>query len=378
MSKYTTEVRFLCETKAGLLESVGYNSIDSVVEDAAPLIFNFNFPIYDEAYRLPLEKRILKHYYTREISEETVGLWQLRLEDRLNLIMPYYNELYKSALIKFNPLYDVDLSTDRSGNKNDSSTATDNRESSRQNSGNEIENTDEKGNRKENSTQAGNSISEKIETGKNTYKDNVNEAENISKNGNTSNNSSEQNQENDTRTNAKNNNSWDLYSDTPQSGVDGIAASGSTLANNGYLSSARNQFGSNNDIESDKKQGTKTINEDGSTTDTENRIKTGLNNKEENKTGNYSESGARNEVGNINAEDNRTSNRDSAYTNSELEKTRGDEVRNVTSLEKYAEHVIGKRGYASYSKLLQEFRETFIKIDQMLLDELSDLFFGLW
>ena len=63
---------------------------------------------------MPLEIKILMHFYTREIGEETFGLWQLRLCDRLNVIMPYYNQLYKSELIKFNPMYDVDLTTEHS------------------------------------------------------------------------------------------------------------------------------------------------------------------------------------------------------------------------------------------------------------------------
>lgn len=378
MSKYTTEVRFICESKAGLDASAGYNSIDEIVTTAAPLIFNFSFPIYDETYRLPLEKRILKHFYTREICEETVGLWQLRLEDKLNLIMPYYNDLYKSALIEFNPMYDVDLSTDRSGNKNDSITANDNRETSRQNSGNEFENANENNNRKENNTKTGNSISEKSQTGNNVLRDNINESENVNKNGNTSNDGSEQNIGNDTKTIGQNNNSWDLFSDTPQSGIDGIAASGSTLADNGYLTNARNQFGDQNTTENDKTNSNKTTHDSGNKDETENRIKTGINSKEENKNENYNETGTTNEVGNANSEDNKTMNRDSAFNNNGFEKTHGDEVRNVTSLEKYAEHVIGKRGYASYSKLLQEFRDTFIKIEEMLFNDMNDLFFGLW
>lgn len=108
MSKYTTEVRYICEQAAGLRESVGETNIDDVITKAAPLVFNFSFPIFDEGYRLRLEKQILRAYYTREIGEETVGLWKLRLWSRLNLIMPKYNQLYESARLQFNPLYDVD------------------------------------------------------------------------------------------------------------------------------------------------------------------------------------------------------------------------------------------------------------------------------
>lgn len=109
MSKYTTELRFICETEAGYSENQGYKNVKNVLAQAAPKVFDFDFPIFDEQYRLPLEIKILRHYYTREICEETYGLWKLRLEDRLNNIMPYYNQLYKSELISFNPMYDVDV-----------------------------------------------------------------------------------------------------------------------------------------------------------------------------------------------------------------------------------------------------------------------------
>lgn len=109
MSKYTTELRFICETEAGYNHSQGYKKVNEILIAAAPKIFDFDFPIYDEKYRLTLETKILKHYYTREISEETYGLWKLRLDAALNEIMPYYNQLYKSAILEFNPLYDVDV-----------------------------------------------------------------------------------------------------------------------------------------------------------------------------------------------------------------------------------------------------------------------------
>lgn len=113
MSRYTTEIRYICENAAGLTESVGYSKVEQVINAARPKIFDFYYPIYDEAYRGVLETKILKHFYTREIGAETVGLWKLWLNRRLNEIMPVYNDLYKSALLKFNPLYDVDLTTDR-------------------------------------------------------------------------------------------------------------------------------------------------------------------------------------------------------------------------------------------------------------------------
>lgn len=125
MSKYTTEVRFICENSAGLINSVGYNDIDKVIRKAVPQIFNFNFPIFDETYRNVLETKILRHYYTREIAYETVALWKFNLMRKLNEIMPYYNLLYKSELYDFNPFYDVDLTTTHEGNREENSDGTD-------------------------------------------------------------------------------------------------------------------------------------------------------------------------------------------------------------------------------------------------------------
>ena len=89
MAKYTTEVRSICENYAGLTESVGYDQIDDVIRNSRTKIFDFSYPIFDEAYRPVLETKILLHNYTREICEETVGLWKLRLKAKMNEIMPF-------------------------------------------------------------------------------------------------------------------------------------------------------------------------------------------------------------------------------------------------------------------------------------------------
>lgn len=109
MSKYTTELRYICEEQAGKSESVDYNSISEVIAAARPKIFNFNYPYYSEDQKQRTEENILRHFYTMEIGEETYGLWKLRLEDRMNQIMPYYVGLFKSAAMEYDPLIDVDL-----------------------------------------------------------------------------------------------------------------------------------------------------------------------------------------------------------------------------------------------------------------------------
>lgn len=76
MSKYTTTIKNLID-----------NNFD----------FQMNsYPIFDESYRETLNHNILYHYYENEIGFETAPLFRLYLNQRLNEIMPYYNELYKA------------------------------------------------------------------------------------------------------------------------------------------------------------------------------------------------------------------------------------------------------------------------------------------
>lgn len=106
MSKYTTQLRFIIEMTTIDNEDL---SIRQRISLAAPKIFNFSFPIWEENYRQTLEEKILLHYFNKEIGLETVGLWKLYLEERLNLIMPYYNEMYQTIANKFNYLTDTNI-----------------------------------------------------------------------------------------------------------------------------------------------------------------------------------------------------------------------------------------------------------------------------
>ena len=279
MSKYTTELRYICETEAGLSESVGQTKIKDVIAKAIPKIFDFDFPIFDESYRNVLETKILKHYYTREIGLETYGLWKLKLDTKLNEIMPFYNQLYKSALLEFNPLYEVDYS--KTGNRDSSGT--------RDNTENNSESYDE-------------SID---------YNESHDESTTNSNDG--------------TLTKGTTTTTTNYYSDTPQGAI-------SNVIDGTYLTNATYNVVGNTGSDSTTNNGS--VDSDSS-------------------------SESKNE-------------KDGSRKGSKTSNS------NLTDTESYLESVRGKMSSKSYSALLMEYRESFINIDMMLIEELSDLFFGLW
>ena len=129
MSKYTTQLRFICESIVDLNESTKANGVTELIEKIWDKVFTFDFPIFDESYRKELCVKILRHYWTREIGQETYGAWKIRLETKLCDIMPYYNQLYKSELLEFNPMFDVDLTRSSDRANKGSVTGTDTGES---------------------------------------------------------------------------------------------------------------------------------------------------------------------------------------------------------------------------------------------------------
>ena len=77
--------------------------VDDKLEDTREFIFDFDYPVLDEATKKRIEIAILKHYYYREIAFETIGQFKIKLNDRLNLIMGRYNSLYQKQDLTLSP-----------------------------------------------------------------------------------------------------------------------------------------------------------------------------------------------------------------------------------------------------------------------------------
>lgn len=295
MSKYTTEVRFICESKSGLEISGGSGDVDNIIANSWNKIFTGKAPFFDESYRSILCQKILKHYYLREICCETVGIWKLWMNERLETIMPYYNQLYESAKIEFNPMHDVDLTRKHERNV--------------------------EGTSKEDGT--------RTQTTKETKEDSSEASRNLTGNRDTNTTGDVTR----STTNTSDETKRDLYSDTPQGAITG-------LENENYLTNARKIT---DDINTTGNEQTKTTENTG-TDYTENE----------------------NTNGSTNGTTNGTLNGTTSNTGSS----------NTT--EDYLETIVGKQGTESFSSLLNKFRETFLNIDMQVIEEFSDLFFGLW
>jgi len=88
-------------------DEVIFNDIEygrlPVLSDAKPIGLG-DYPIFDEDYRSVINGKIIEEYYHQEIGQETEELFIWRLRVKMNQIMPYYNQLYKSTLSEYDAL----------------------------------------------------------------------------------------------------------------------------------------------------------------------------------------------------------------------------------------------------------------------------------
>lgn len=105
MSRYSVELRWIVEQT---LADEGLEQTEEKWSACYDVLGLSDYPIFDEAYRETLNNKIIRHYYTREIGAETVGRFRLFVRDAMHLVMPYYNQMYESELLRagIDPLTD--------------------------------------------------------------------------------------------------------------------------------------------------------------------------------------------------------------------------------------------------------------------------------
>ena len=79
MSKYTLELRYLYEDE-------NFN------------LFDFPYNLYNNELKPWFEEKFFQHFMFYEIGFDTIGMFKQRLMTKLNVIYPYYRDLYKTMI----------------------------------------------------------------------------------------------------------------------------------------------------------------------------------------------------------------------------------------------------------------------------------------
>lgn len=345
MATYTTRIMTLvdgyAQTNPGL-------SIAQKINVARPKLFDFDYPFFDEGLRSEFEEHFIRNFYTREIGFETEGLFKFKLENWLTIHMPYFNRLFESETIRFNPLENVNVGINSNlKNQKDQNDVIDRIEDEKENQTGTLDR-DVLGNQTINTDQKTHDESEQNQNNTGTA-NTVTTSETDTTNNTTGSTDTTQN-----------NFDREIASDTPQSRLNLTTNDGSGIIE--YASS----------IKEDKEK------------NIENR------DMAENQTGN--EQTTANQITNTTNDLNQSSTSDgtlnvdttSKATEATDEKTNKDTVKNkignqkldsaIQVLEDFAKKEIGKTGGITYSQMLTEYRSTFLRIEKEIFDEMQELF----
>jgi hypothetical protein len=107
MSSYTMQLREIIE----MFSQEEELPIREQIEKGRTKLFDFDYPIFDVDYKKVFETHFIRKFYIREIGFETEGLFKFNLESWLLINMPYFNKLFESELIQFDPLTNSKIET---------------------------------------------------------------------------------------------------------------------------------------------------------------------------------------------------------------------------------------------------------------------------
>lgn len=114
----TSMEEYMITQNWGALEGL---PLDKLIHKTIECVFDFSFPFYsDKAEDLAEFKRMfVLNNYNRSIACETIGQFKVRMLAILTKRMPYYEQLYKTTLIEFDPLKNKVYTIDRNIKKDE-------------------------------------------------------------------------------------------------------------------------------------------------------------------------------------------------------------------------------------------------------------------
>lgn len=322
---YTSELRNYIEQQSDPSLSL---SNKQLIEAGRTKLFDFEYPIFDEAYKGVFETHFIRKFYMRQIGFETFGLFKFQLETWLIINMGYFNKLFESELMEFDPLLDIKTETTRS------KTST------------RIQNDVKTGNDSKVIDGETNVESERTGTASKNENSNANNIENSTING--SNQGTQGKEENGSLVDDAF--SRKLESTNPDNRLQLTAVNGV-----GVIEYANN-------IKEDKEINSKSTNNSESS-----------NSSETSSVDSAKEAFVN--ASNIEASTNHDNVVDNTTSNVTVNDTKNDTLSsNITNIEDYLENYSGKIGKASFSNLLTEYRSTLIRIENSIFDEMNELF----
>lgn len=353
MASYTMTVKEMIE---GYTQELGRIPHRERIEKGRKFLLDFPYPLFDDAYRGVFETHLIREFYMVEIGFETDELFKFNLETWLNINMPYFNQLFLSEQIKFDPLKNtkVDMNhrkdvtkqqDDTTNQTQDVTTATDAVQASRMKS-------------ETDTTQDGTNV--------NVSTHRADTDTDLTESGNEKTDTSHANDTDTVSTGSEKSFGRDTTADTPQNRLQlqpeddghGVIEYASNIEENKVNSS---------------NQSNESVNTHGSSDS--NTDRTGTSNQSVNSHGETTSDTTTKDTGN--SETNQTFNQ---TTDQDTKQNLiGKQVldSDISELEEYVQHREGKIGIQTYSKMLTEYRETFLRIEQTIFREMRKELFML-
>ena len=340
------------------------------------LFKDMDYPIFNENYRSEFETKFIRYFYNKEIGFETESLFKFELETWLQINMPYYNQLFESELLEYDPLTNIAMQFDQDLKQDTTlDTTKDSQEDSTSNSVTQSS--------FEHDTQRDTETNTLTNRTQNTKTDTTTDVTGHS------NTDTTQDSTTTTKTDSTSNSDTHTESDTTQDGFNRKIAS-DTPDNRLHLSS---NDGSGvieyaNDITETMDKSTGNTTTDTNTSDT---TKSNTNTIDKTTSNSQTDTTEKTDThSNQDTTENTTSNsvtddttKQKGWDNSETN-AKGQIIGNIVGhdvgnkLENLYNERYGKDGTITYQQMIQELRGTFLRIERQIFKEMSELFMLLY
>lgn len=328
-----------------------------VIENGRPELFDFDYPIFDPSYKNVFETHFIRNFYIRQIGFETYGLFKFQLETWLNIHMPYFNKIFESELIQYNPLtnFKLDETNSRTVEKNQSDSKTTSKTKNT-----EVETT------VNSETDSSINRDQSVIDNKTIDGTTSGNAESVSESSITGNSNSTKTGGNNSTT-EQNNFERKLSEDTPDSrlAIQNVTDTESVIE---YASG----------ITENNQKNSQTVTQDTSdeSNESSNVVSDGTVSDSSTVTTSSTENGniTTNDDTTSNSETNTTANENIAQTDNQTDSSESE----IRTLDEYISSKTGKVGNQTYSSMILEYRNTLLRVERDIFKEMSQLFMLLY